>query len=306
MSNDNMPFSGDLTHLQAFAVRTPKPEFLGTWSTVELQPDAFAPQKFTVGIVVQSHGERLHFKLLDNFKKFECMYNDTFPQKSVREIMTYAEEALRLGVQNRKIITEINFQTSCLSLSSPQFTSGDDREATVERLFDEVVVMALQQPQKKGDAFVSIDTPHVRELVNDELKLIASLDYERIVNSNNQGFLLEEAGVRHYLDLNLMMSKACGSVTSAFYKTSQTVELNLLKSSRDLTTYSRLRKIEEIGLFLLMPDEADIELKEYKRIKAVIEEYEWKLEQDGFRVVSLASPKELALEVYTWAKPMLA
>jgi len=48
-----------------------------------------------------------------------------------------------------------------------------------------------------------------------------------------------------------------------------------------------------------------IEPKDYKRIEAVIDEYEWKREQDGFRVVSLASPSDLAKEIYNWAKPTI-
>ena len=54
-----------------------------------------------------------------------------------------------------------------------------------------------------------------------------------------------------------------------------------------------------------MPQIADIDPKDYKRIEGVIDEYEWKLEQDGFRIVSLESPLELAKEIYNWAKPAL-
>ena len=302
MSSSIASFSGDFSHLRSHASKTPPPAYSGVWSTVELQPDIFAPQRFTVGVVVQTLGERLHFKLLDDFKKFECIYHDQFPQKSVREILAYAEEALRRAVQAKMAIPEIIFGTSCLSLSPPLYTSGDDREATVERLFSEVVAMALASKKRKSE-FESIDTPHARKLVNEELKRIAQMDYELIVNENSQGVLLQEDGIKHFLDLNLLTAKACGSVTSTVYKTTQTVELNLLKSSRDLTTYSRIRKVSNIGLFLLMPDPATIEAKDLKRIEDVIGEYEWKLEQDGFCVVSMASPADLAKEIYDWAKP---
>lgn len=305
MSNFNASFTGDLSSLRSFATKTPKPAFAGAWCTVDLQPDVFASQRFTVGIVVQSPGDRMYFKLLADFKKFECIYHDQFPQKSIREIMAYAEDTLRRGVQTKAGLPEIAFGTSCLSLSSPQYTSGEDREATVERLFDEVVVMAKSQSAKKSD-FESIDTPHARQLVNVELKRIAQMDYEHIVNPNYQGILIEEGGSKHFLDLNLLTARACGSVTSAVYKTSQTIELNLLKSSRDLTTYSRVRNLEDVGLFLLMPEISSIEPKDYKRIEDIISEHEWKLERDGFHVVSLASPSDLASEIYNWAKPTFA
>lgn len=287
-------------HLARLAVATPKPAFSGAWTTVELQPDVFVPQRFTVGIVVQTPGDRLHFKLLDDFKKFECLYHDHFPQKSARELLAYAEAALRQAVKAKTAIPEVVFDTHCLTLSTPHFTSGDDRETTVERLFSEIVVMA-PSARRKGSDFESIDTPRARALVNAELKKIAGMDFEKIVTPDNQGILLDYEGVRHFLDLNLLTAKACGSVTSAVYKTAQTVEINLLKSSRDLTTYSRVRDMDSIGLFLLMPDAAMMESKDFKRIEEVIEEHEWKLERDGFRVTSMASAFDLAKEIYEWA-----
>lgn len=297
--------AGDPSHMTRFAVSTPKPGFSGAWSTIELQPDIFAPQRFTVGVAVQSPGDRLHFKLIDDFKKFECLYQDRFPQKSVRELLAYAEQALRASSQAKVQIPEIAFGTNCLTLSPPHFTSGEDCEATVERLFSEVVVMS-RAVGKKSKEFTSMDTPAVRNLVNIELKRIAQMDYEHIVRPDNQGLLLDYEGDKHFLDLNLLTRGACGSVTSAVYKTAPSVELNLLKSSRDLTTYSRVRSIDNIGLFLLLPDEGLLEAKDYKKIIEVIDEHEWKLERDGFRVVSLASPADLATEIYDWAKPTCA
>jgi len=304
MSKPISSFSADFSHLKSHASKTPKPVFSGMWSTVELQPDIFAPQRFSIGVVVQTAGDRLYFKLLDDFKKFDCIYRDKFPQKSIGEIITYAEEALRKAVHTRSAIADVFFETSCLSLSLPQFTSGENHEGTVERLYAEVVVMAMTDT-KTGSDFISIDTSQARKMVNLELKRIAQMDYEKIVHQDSQGVLLDENGMKHFLDLNLLTGTACGSVTSAVYKSPQTVELNLLKSSRDLTTYSRIRNIGNIGLFLLVPEVSTIPNKELKRISEVIEEHEWKLEQDGFRVVSMPSPSDLASEIFNWAKPTL-
>jgi hypothetical protein len=305
MSQQNMFLGlGDLDHLSQMAVAPPKASFAGAWTTIELQPDIFVPQRFTVGVAVQSPGGRLHFKLLDDFRKFECVYQGRFPQWSVRELLAHAEETLRAAVQTKTQISEIQFETNCLSLAAPSYTSGEDQESTAERLFDDVVVM-LPNDEKKPKEFESIDTPSARKLVNIELKKIAQMDYEKIVRGDDQGLLLDYNGAKHFLDLNLLTAKACGSVTSAVYKTAQSVELNLLKTSRDLTTYSRVHQMDDIGLFLLLPETVSLESKEFKRITEVIEEHEWKLEKDGFRVVSLASPTALASEIYNWALPTI-
>ena len=143
-------------------------------------------------------------------------------------------------------------------------------------------------------------------MVNEQLKRIAHGDFERIVVPENEPVVLDVDGVRNQFDLNLLTGKFCGSVTSAVFKTPQSVEINLLKSSRDLTTYSRMKSVDSIGLFLLLPDSARMETKEFKRIEEVIAEYEWQLSKDGFRVVSLPSAEQLAREVYDWARPSFA
>lgn len=291
--------------LSQFARPTPQPSFVGSWATIELQPDIFAPQRFTVGIAVQSAEDRIHFKLLDDFKKFECVYPEAFPHKSAREMMAYAEEALRQAVQLRMPISQVCFESQCLSISHPVFTSGADREATVERLFAEVVAMA-PTAKKRTNEFESMDTPHVRAMVNRYLKNISGLDFEKFVREEKHGlFIAGDDGTKHVLDLNLLTPQSCGSVTSAVYKTAQSVEINLLKTSLDLKTYRSNRNLDSMGLFLLLPDEKAMGHKEYKRIQEVIGDHEWKLEQDGFRVASFPDPENLAREVYEWAKPAL-
>ncbi|QDQ82296.1 hypothetical protein [Paraburkholderia megapolitana] len=298
--------NGNVEHLLSLAQEMPVPRFSGVWSTVELQPDVFVPQSFSVGIVVQPEGQRLHFRLLDDFKKFECVYGDRFPQRSIREIMAHAEKTLRFAAQNRESISNIAMDSDVLRLSAPIFTSGEDCEATIERLFADVIVMAPNS-KRQGREFVSIDTPRARALVNQELKRIAQMDFEKIVVSgaSTTGMLVEDRGIKHYLDFNLRTASACGSVVSAVYKSLVSVELNLLKSSRDLTTYSRIKSLQNTGLFLLLPDEQLLEAKEYRYIVDVIDEQAWKLERDGFRVVSLSSEAQLAQEVYDWARPTL-
>lgn len=295
----------DIPHLMSVATTTPSPAFTGVWSTVELQPDIFVPQRFTVGVIVQRPGERLHFKLLDDIKKFDCIYQHRFPQRSLRELLAFAERTLRAAVKDVTPVAEIAFQTNSLFVTPHQFTSGDEIEATVERLYAELLVMAAS-PQKNTRVFESIDTLQARSLVNRELKRIAQMDYERIVAPSENGIFIDDKGVNHFLDLNLQTQIGCGSVISAVYKTTQTIELNLLKSSRDLTTYARIKKIESVGLFILLPDSDLLDAKDRSRIDATLREHEWKLERDGFRVVSFDTAARLAEEIYEWAKPSLA
>ncbi len=300
-------YSADhLLNLRSQATTVNTSAFKGSWCSIEIQPDIFSPQKFIIGVAVQPENSRLHFKLLDEFKKFECVYGDRFSQSTIRELFNYAESTLRMAAQNKRPLSEIDFDTEHLSISVPKYTSGADSEVTVERLFSEIVSMAPHK-QKKGREFESIDTNKVRYLVNEELKRIAHLDFEKIVLPDTSGMLYEDVSTnsRHYLDFNLLTKSACGSVVSAVYKTATTIEINLLRTTRDLTTYSRIKKINDTGVFLLLPNKELLEPKEYKHIDDLIGEQSWKLERDGIRVVSLDSHVALAKEVYDWALPSI-
>lgn len=296
----------DYSALLRAAQPTPKPEFSGWWSYIEFQPDIFSPQRFPIGVVVQADGDRLHFKLLDEFKKFDCVYPEGFPHNSAKALMAHAYAELQTAIKGKAPLEQISFDSHVLRLSRPAHTSGSDREATVERLFADVVAMA-PSTSKKGREFESMDTAAVRRLVNEHLKLIAGMDFERFVMVDQPGLLIPgEQGVRHHLDLNLMTPTGCGAVVSAVYKSSATVEMNLLKASLDLKTCRTFRKLASAGLFLLMPNQDLMEPREFRRIEEAIGDHEWKLEQDGFRVVSLPDPGLLASEIYGWARPALA
>lgn len=296
----------DYSALMRSAQSTPKPEFSGWWSYIEIQPDIFSPQRFPIGVAVQGDGERLYFKLLDDFKKFDCVYPEGFPHSLAKGLMAYVYEVLQVAVKEKTPLSNIQFDSYALTLSRPTHMAGMDRETTVERLFSEAVAMSPSDI-KKGREFESIDTATARRMVNEHLKVIAELDFERFVLVDHPGLLIPgEQGVRHHLDLNLLTPRGCGAVISAVYKSYQTVEMNLLKASLDLKTCRSFKKLDSAGLFLLMPNPGSMEKREFKRIEEAIGDHEWKLEQDGFRVATMEEPLALAQEVYAWARPALA
>jgi hypothetical protein len=285
---------------------TPKPGFSGWWSYIEFQPDILSPQRFPIGVVVQAEDERLYFKLLDDFKKFDCIYPDCFPHSSAKALMAYAYEELQSAIKAKAPLSQILFDSHALSLSRPMHTSGNDREAAVERIFADVVAM-VPSTTKKAREFESIDTTAARKLVNEKLKEIAGMDFERFVMVDHPGLLVPGDGNdRHYLDLNLMTPKSCGAVASAVYKSQQSVELNLFKAGLDLKTCRKVKSLESAGLFLLTPNPGSMDAREFRRIEETISEHEWKLERDGFRFVSMQEPADLAREIYDWAKVSLS
>jgi hypothetical protein len=295
----------DYSTLLQSAKATPKPDFSGWWSYVEFQPNILSPQRFPIGVVVQADDERLYFKMLDDFKKFDCVYPEGFPHSSAKALMAYAYEELQAAIKAKAPLSQIVFDSHVLSLSRPVHTTGSDREASVERLFADVVAM-VPSTTKKFRGFESIDTTAARKLVNDKLKEIAGMDFERFVMVDHPGLMVQGDGNdRHHLDVNLMTPKTCGAVASAVYKSPQSVELNLFKAGLDLKTCRRVKNLDSAGLFLLTPNPSSMEPREFRRITETIGEHEWKLERDGFRFVSMQEPADLAREIYDWARTAL-
>lgn len=299
-STGNQPFQ----HLDAATGDSHRAGFVGQWATLELQPDLFAPQCFSVGVVVQAPNNRLHYHLLGDFKKFECIYGDLLPKKVISEMLAHAEEVLRLAVQKRQALGEVDFGSVNLRLSTPAHTSGESAEVIIERIYKDVVVVEPGLGMRVRH-FEAIDTMSVRQMVNQALKSIAGSDFERIVIDSKGGVMVPGVDRSHYLDVNLKTRAACGSVISAVYKTVQITEMNLLRANLDLTTFAKLRNLNEKGVFLMLPDRSQLERNEWDRIENIVGDHSWKLEQDGFRVVSLDSAIDLAKEIYDWAKPTL-
>jgi hypothetical protein len=219
-------------------------------------------------------------------------------------MLSHAEEILRQAAQARIAIEDVDFGSPNLHLSEPAHTSGEDPESIIDRIYRDVIVLEPGLPTRVRQ-FDSLDTPSVRDLVNQALKSIAGSDFERIVLDAKQGVLIPDGKRTHYLDVNLKTAKACGSVISAVYKTTSIVEMNLLRANLDLTTFSKLQRIDDKGVFLMLPHRTDLAPAEWERIENVVGEQSWKLEKDGFRVVSLDSADGLAKEIYDWARPTL-
>lgn len=291
-------------HLEKETTHVPASPFEGKWATLELQPDVFVPQQFSVGVVVQANNERLHYHLLSEFKKFECVYSDQFPKRLISDMLAHAEEILRQAAQQKIPLDAVDFESANLHLSTSRYTAGESFEAVIDRLYKDVIVLEPHK-QKKVRQFETLDTPAVRQLVNQALKKIALSDYEKIVLDTQDGVLIKDGNQTHYLDVNLRTKSACGSVVSAVYKTVQSIEMNLLRANLDLATFAKLQGIYDRGVFLMLPSRASLDNAEWDRVENVVGEQSWKLERDGFRVVSLDNPEGLASEIYDWAKPTI-
>lgn len=297
----SMPGTKDpYSHLrEKLSIINPK-KFDGYWSTIELRPNIFIPQSFTIGVLVEDAAGKFSFRLLADASKFECIYGKkqaTF----FMEHLKLAENTLLRAEKERTSVKEIRFESASIAISSNHFTSGDSQSVILDRLFSEMVVLEPSAEAQNTKGFLTLDTNQVRQFVNDELKKIAGTKFEKIVVDDQHLIPSEDGKSSHLLSFNLRPENKVGSVLSAVYKSAPTVELNMLRAGRDLATYANLKAIDDIALFIMTAKESQYEKGEFRRMSELVDEQSWRLETQGFRVVTFEDPAPIARSIYEWA-----
>lgn len=296
LSNGSDPFA----HLRSKMTDIPAAAFKGLWATVDLQPNMFSPQRFAIGVLVGHPSGAFFYRMLSDLSKFECVYGRK-ASSWIRPLYDSAEYAVARAQKEKLTIDAIQFESPSISISKPWPTSGKSAEQVLSRLFAEVVAMEPTDEKQSRD-FVTLDNEQVRHLVNEEIKRIAGLRYEHIVVAPNHVVPADDASDAHVLDFNLRTTRGAGSVLSAVYKTPSTVELNLLRASRDLSTYRKIRSVDDLALFIMSGKKEQFESAEYARLNDLLDEQSWCLEKQGFKVVTFDEPLPIAKSIVEWAE----
>lgn len=287
-------------HLRPHLATVPEAAFQGVWATIELQPDSFARQRFTVGVAVADLEGRFVFRLLDDLVKFECLFGRD-DVAALRSMVEVAEQGLQRAQRDRLPLAEVQFDVDAVSLGELWPTSGQSVDNVLSRLYSDVVPF-LPREERRARDFVTLDNAAVRRFVDEELKRIAGLAFERISVEPQRAMLDVATGEAHWLEFNLEPAGKAGSVISAIYKTPDRIELNFLRASRDLATYARLRKLKDrLAVFVMAPKRDSMPPADLDRIENVIGEQSWNLEHQGFAVATHDEALPIARDVWEWA-----
>lgn len=288
-------------HLRQHLAAVPRAVFEGVWATIELQPDPFARQRYTVGVAVADMNGTFNFRLLDDLAKFECLYGRD-DVAELRTLIEAAEQGLLRARKEQLSLHDIHFESTAVLLGELWPTSGTSVDAVLSRLFLDVVPFIPKEERKVRD-FITLDNTAVRRMVDDELKRIAGIAFERIHAEPQRAFRDKETGEVHWFEFNLEPPGKAGNVISAVYKTPTNVELNFLRASRDLATYAKVTGLHdrEFALFVLTPAPDAIPAVELERLENILGEQSWSLEKQGFVVSAHSAPEPLARDVWNWA-----
>ena len=132
------PGQDPFVHLQAHALAVPTAAFEGVWTTLELHPDLFARQRYTVGVLVGDRQGGFRFRLLEDLQKFECfMGKDAVA--SFKTMVAAMGRSLVSAQQEGTHPEALAFSSAHLCLGELWFTSGSSLDSVLNRLYSEVV-----------------------------------------------------------------------------------------------------------------------------------------------------------------------
>lgn len=279
-----------LAELKQRTSERPVHGFSGLWHTIEWQPDLFTPQKFVVGVMIETSTER-GAKLMDGLHRLECFFKPA----------TIAQEFNWLMASARRALAENGTPLSPnLTISEGLFIQGASLQEKLDKLFDEIVVAARPIQEGQRSESVGPDTETVRKTVADELKRIMGLRYEQVAREKG------ETLSNHHLDVPLAPTRGAASIISACYRSITSIETRLLRASNDINAYAAAMKKPQKAIFMQVPDAmAPLSAKERRDIERLTGEESWKLECAGFSVPRHERVIDLAKEIDQWATPLI-
>jgi len=279
-----------LAELKKRTAPAPTHGFAGVWRTIEWQPDLFTPQKFIIGVIIETSAKRA-FKLMDGPHRLECFFKPAPITQEFNGMMAHLRHTL---AENNPLLSHN------LSISDGLFIQGGSMSDKLDQLFNEIVVAARPAQEGTRNESVGPDTDTVRKTVASELKRIMGLRYEQVARENG------ETLANHHLDVPLAPTHGAASIISGCYRSTSTIETKLLRAANDINAYAAALKKPKKAIFMQMPDaSAPLSAKERRDIERMTGEEAWKLECAGFAVPRQERAADLARDIDQWATPLI-
>lgn len=269
------------------------PQFVvveGVWQSIQLRPDFATGELLNIGVLF-SDGEKKTARLLKSFDKFSSLYGE-----AAEDELRFVLRALEASLSKNYSETDI----PSVEFTSPKLARGESSEAIVERLFSSVVSLSGvgQAPKKKKPAF--FNNTHAREEVFQCVRTQAGVIAEQIIASGEDLFFREGSRLLA-LDIPLRYGSQLGTVVSAGFSSSDSVERALLRAFLDLATAMSISKTNIGEVFVYRPVGL-LPIEKQRRVDNVIDLSEWKLKKLGVHLDVADSPDKLARDILSWAR----
>ncbi|MFW1893048.1 hypothetical protein [Acinetobacter geminorum] len=267
----------------------------GEWSLVQWNPDVATEEFLNIGVAFKYDGQD-YFKMLDNFSRVTCLYDEK-TSEHLQDVIELSIESF--GNNFFDFSEQIRFIHKGLA-------KGTDEKQILDRLYSRAVTLGKvrEEKKKKRNEFSIIKNDYflTRSSKNIRQKLEKSEDLKDLLHLFPQDSFLQKANSRFYVPIRSQNSY--GSLVSVVSNNIDTINSNYLTLATDLLTAAQLDH-KNPNFFVLKPSASELQKLEDDKADVIgeaLDKLDFKFKQYGFSIESADTEEELNDRMIGWMK----
>ncbi|MDV8157471.1 hypothetical protein [Acinetobacter bereziniae] len=271
----------------------------GEWSLIQWNPDIATSELLNIGVVFNHDGQS-YFKMLDNFGRVACLYDE----RTAQHLKDTIDLSLEFFGNN---LFEFSDQIRVLPIGTAK---GVNENKILDRLYGRVVSLGKVHEEirrkrsefsiVKNDYFLKRATKNLRQTLN------GSDGLKDLLNLFPKDSYIQKDGSNFYVPIRSQSSY--GSLVSVVSNNIDTINSNYLTLATDLLTAAQLDH-KSPNFFVLKPSATELQKLDEDKANIVgeaLDKLDYKFEKYGFRIESADSEDELNDRMISWMKKQAA
>lgn len=259
----------------------------GVWFLIQWSPDDYSQERFNIGVAFSSESGDKQAKFTKTFKQLSNWYGSNLTKQGEMVIKLASH---MFNEKKRENIIH-GFVENSIHYVPMGMAQGESIENIISMLFRDVVPMAHDRLNNSRASYTT--TRNIITVVRDALSKNEAL--RGIMPENPMIETVSGISVK----VPIQFRSNAGTIVSADYATSDTVENELLRSFRDIDLLLNGNEFDHVNSFLLLPASNK---GEAGKISNLIGDYTSSLKSKGVETISAHQPSSLVNKIDGWYK----
>lgn len=259
----------------------------GIWFLIQWSPDDYSQERFNIGVAFLSEKGEKKVKFTKSFRQLSNWYGSNLKRQG--DLVVRIASHMFSERKREKLIS--GFFENNIHYVPMGMAQGVGVENIVDLLFRDVVTMAHDNINNPRASYTT--TRNIISLVREAISKSDRL--KDIMPENPMVETVSGISVK----VPIQFRNNAGTIVSADYATSETVENELLRSFRDIDLILSGNEFDNINSFLLLPA---AKKGESAKISDLIGDYTSSLKSKGVNTISAHQPTSLVTKIDGWYK----
>ncbi|ELY4024960.1 hypothetical protein SMY33_001416 [Cronobacter malonaticus] len=260
----------------------------GYWFLIQWSPDSYSMERFNIGVGFANDKGAREVRLCNSARMLSNWYGKNL-SKQLDLIKKIAKH--RFIKNPPQGSTDNYFVENGIHYLPMGFAQGETVEAVLNLLYKDVVVMHGRNNENEREKYTT--THRVISLVKDA---ISEKDDLKVIMPDNP-MIETTSGIA--VKVPIQYKNNAGTIVSADYGTSESVENELLRSFRDIDLILSENEFSNVNSFLLLPAS---QKREAHKIDNLVGDYISSLKTKGVATLTAHQPSSLVQEIDEWYK----